>query len=510
LTEDRYDLCIAGEGRARLQRQLNGSYLAEPSRKITVHSNSSCLTACLIGHSGHVAASCKLVLQPEGEEVALAYGTARLTPWGWEMLIGSEVLTTQEARTSLFRIKAPRRRDNRGEWLRWAAMEGDEMVKRLNGHDEPLDSLIGLGAPLTVRSGPFNNSEDEFQLAASVIDRGLIEAAVCESLPSTTGRLNTGRLNRTSRVLRLKLSTRLEPGENHFVVWWNENGEAGKLPVHYCDDAEDGYWWVCKVPDSVSRFIAVALARDGVRLGAWWEDDWTTLLPSVADHEPLLTVALLRWFRLPVLSREAAPMIRDLCRQSAAASLVAWLKGVGLPEWLRTYTPARLLPARLMPEGRLPDGWLNAARSIFRLWWPDADTARQVLLALADARITDRLNDELLEVARMLCHVDPLLLAATLKAAKDRIVICSPTEIRMRLAGCETDSAYDERKQDLITNSAKAFGIARSTLQTDLLDCADRWLGGYELLSYERSNLALATQNEDSRLLLALHLLEQL
>ncbi|HNL92349.1 MAG TPA: hypothetical protein PKH01_05565, partial [Pseudomonadales bacterium] len=89
-------------------------------------------------------------------------------------------------------------------------------------------------------SGPFNNSEDEFQLAAAVIDRGLIEAAVCESLPSTTGQLNTGKLTRTSRVLRLKLSRRLEPCENHFVVWWNENGEVGKLLPHYCDDGEDG------------------------------------------------------------------------------------------------------------------------------------------------------------------------------------------------------------------------------------------------------------------------------
>lgn len=505
LTEDRYDLFVAGERRARLWRQPNGSYLPELSREITIRSNSPCIAACLIGRAGNVAAGCRLVLRPEAEDVALAYGAAQLTPHGWEMLSGEDTLTLQEARTSLFRIKPPRRRDGRGEWLRWAVMEGDEMFKQLNGQDKPFDSLSGLGAPLTIRSGPFNNSEDELQIAASVIDRGLIEMAVCESLPSTTGRLNTGRLNRTSRVLRLKLSIRLEPGENHFVVWWNENGEVGRLLPHYCEDAEDGYWWVCKVPDSVSRFIAVAIAYDGLRLGAWWENDWAGMLPPVSDQEPLLTAALLRWFRLPVLSREAAPIIQNLSRQYAAASLVAWLKGVGLPEWLRNETPSRGLP-----NTWLPDAWVNAARSIFRLWWPDADTARQVLLALADARITDRLNDEMVEVMRMLGRVDPLLLAATLKAVKDRIVICSPTEIRLRLAGCATNSAYHERKQELITTSAEAFGIAPSTLQTDLLDCAERWLGGYELRAYERCNLALAAQIEDARLLLALHLLEQI
>lgn len=500
LIEDHYDLFIAGERRVRLLRQPNGSYLAKPSREITIQSNSPCIAACLISRTGSVAASCRLVLRPEAEDVALAYGAAQLTPRGWEMLSGKDTLTLQEARTSLFRIKPPRRRDGRGEWLRWALMEGDEMVERLNGHDAPFDSLDGLGAPLTIRSGPFNNSENELQIATSVIDRGLIEMAVCESLPNTTGRLNTGRLTRTTRVLRLKLGTRLEPGENHFVVWWNENGEVGKLLPHYCDDAEDGYWWICKVPDSVSRFIAVAIACDGLRLGAWWENDWAGMLPLVSDQEPLLTAALLRWFRLPVLSREAAPIIQNLSRQYAAASLVAWLKGVGLPEWLRNDTPGR----------GLLNSWLPAARSLFRLWWPDADTARQVLLALADARITDRLNDEMVEVMRMLCRVDPLLLAATLKAVKDRIVICSSTEIRLRLADCETNSAYENRKQELITSSAEAFGIAQSTLQTNLLDCAERWLGGYELRAYERCNLALAAQIEDPRLLLALHLLEQI
>src|SRR5262249_43447100 len=157
-------------------------------------------------------------LSPDAEDVVILTGASRLAADGWQVLTGDKVLTLQETKTSLFRIKPPKRRDSKGEWLQWAAMEGDEMVKRLNGDVEPFDSLSGLGAPLTIRSGPFNNSEDEFQIAASVIDHGLIEAAVCESLPSTTGRLNTGRLqNRTMRVLRLKLSRRLEPGEKHFV-----------------------------------------------------------------------------------------------------------------------------------------------------------------------------------------------------------------------------------------------------------------------------------------------------
>ncbi|HMV87454.1 MAG TPA: hypothetical protein PKA34_30465 [Blastocatellia bacterium] len=498
LTEESYEIVIAGKRRARLLRQADGSYLAEPSREIRISSSLSCLAAVLISESGRVAASCKLVLRPNGEnaeDAGLVYGAAQLTPQGWRVLSGNETLTLHEAHTSLFKIKMPRRRDSRGEWLKWVAMEGQDKAKPLNGHDAPLDSLSGLGAPLTARSGPFNNSEDEFQLAAAVIDRGLIEAAVCESLPSTTGQLNTGKLTRTSRVLRLKLSRRLEPCENHFVVWWNENGEVGKLLPHYCDDGEDGYWWVCKIPDSVSRFIAVAIARNGLRLGAWCEDDWAELLPPVGDQEPLLTAALLRWFRLPVLSREALQMTQGFSRQYAAASLVAWLKGIGLPEWLRNDPP---------------DKWSGAVRAIFRLWWPEADMARQVLLALADARITDRLNDEMLEVARMLCRVDPLLLAALLKTVKDRMVICSPTEIRLRLAGCETNSAYEDRKQRLIAAIAEAFGIAPSAVQTDLLDCAERWLSGYELRSYERCNLALAAQVEDARLLIALHLLEQI
>lgn len=495
LTEGRYDLFIAGERQAQVLLRSGGRYLAEPGRKIVFHTASSRVAATMVANDGLVAASCELILVP-GEDLASNAPAARLAANDWQVLVGDEVLTVHQAKTSLFRIKPLQRRDSRGEWLQWVVMEGEELVKRLNGGVEPLDPLQGLGAPLTVRSGPFNNPEDEFQFAASVIDRGIIEAAVCEVLPSITGRLNTGRLqNRTARVLRLKVQPQIELGEKQFVVWWNENGEVGKLLPNYCEDAEDGYWWVCKLPETVGRFIAVAIAQDGIRLGTWWEDGWAEMLPPVAEREPLLTAALLRWFRLPVLSREATPILRDLSRQYAAASLVAWLKGVGLPEWLRNDTP---------------DKWISAVRMMFRMWWPEADTARQVLLALADARITDRLNDELLDVARALCQVDPLLLAATLKAVKDRIVICSPSEIRLRLAESETKSAYEARKQELITSCAAAFDVDRDSLQTDLLDCAARWLGGYELRRHEASNLALALQNKDSRLLVALHLLERI
>lgn len=506
LSEECYGLFVAGERHAQLFRQADGSYLAEPSRQIVITSNSSRVSVCLIGDSGSAATSQELVLTQKDDNLAHALGTAQLTANGWRVLAGNETLTVEEARTSLFKIKTPIRRDEQGNWVRWALMEGEEMAMLLMAQSSSItpqvfDSLSGLGAPLSVRSGPYNSPNDEFQVAASVVDYGLIEAVVCESPLSATGRLQLG----AGKLLRLKLRRRLEPGEKHSIVWWNENGEVGKLTPDYyeeepdrdkADTASAGCWWVCRLPETLNRFIAVAIADDGVWLGSWWEDGWAAFLPPIAGREPLFAAALLRWFRLPILSRDALPTVRNLSLQRAPEFLSAWLKDRGLPEWLKA-----------APQNH---GFLSAARVLFRQWWPDIETARFVLLMLADARKTDTLNNALPAVAKLLCRVDPLLLAAVLKAVKGRLLISSSSQLRMQLVGCDTKSECHTHKQELVAMCADELNVSRNFIQTDLLDSAARWVSGYELRPYETANLALATQNEKARLLLALHLLEQI
>ncbi|MDQ3010127.1 MAG: hypothetical protein M3X11_05435 [Acidobacteriota bacterium] len=419
------------------------------------------------------------------EAPTAAIGAMRLIANEWQVMTGDEILTVEDARTSRFRLITPARRDDRGEWIRWAVMEGDVLAQRWEDGNGPLPSLNGLGAPLTVKCGPFDNPTDEFRIAASVIDHGIIEAVVCESLGDGA-----------ARVLRLKVANRAEPSDKHFIVWWNENGEVGRLAPDYCDDAEDGWWWVCKVPDAVSRFIAVAIARDGLRIGAWWQDDWVALLSPVMEGEPLMAAALMRWFRLPVLGQAASTIVRRNCRKYAPEFLSAWLKDYGLPEWLRFESSG--------------DRWPVAARALFHQWWPDAEAAGRVLMTLANAVTMDDLNENLLEVSRLLCWLDPLLLAAILRTGKEQVLLGSPSELRMRLAGCQTRPECDARKQALLAECAEELVVDRSAIQAGLLDCAARWLGGYELHPHEECNLALAAQNENARLLVALHLLERI
>jgi hypothetical protein len=411
-------------------------------------------------------------------------GAARWTDDGWQVLTGNEILTVEQARTSRFRIVTPPKRDYRGKWVRWAVMDGGEMVTRWEDGDQPLDSLNGLGAPLTVKSGPFDNPNDEFWIAAEVVDQGLIEDVVVESLADGA-----------ARSLRLKVTDRAEPSDRHFVVWWDENGEVGKLEADYCDDAEDGWWWVCKVPEAANGFIALAIAHSGFRSGAWWPEDWTERLVPVIEHEPLLAAALVRWLRLPVLSRAASAVIARGSRKYAPAFLAAWLKDYGLPEWLR-FEPS-------------DERWLTAVRAIFHQWWPDPDTASRVLMTLANAVTMDELNENLVEVARLLCRVDPLLLASILKVGKEQVLIGSPSELRLQLAGTQTKPEYFERRQELLAECVETLGVEGKVVQAGLLDCAVRWLGGYELHHHEECNLAFALRYECARLLLALHLLER-
>jgi hypothetical protein len=411
-------------------------------------------------------------------------GAARWTAGGWQVLTGNEILTVEQARTSRFRIITPPKRDYRGKWVRWAVMEGGEMVTRWEDGDQLLSSLNGLGAPLTVKSGPFDNPNDEFWIAAEVVDHGLIEDVMCESLADGA-----------AKSLRLKVAGRAEPSDRHFVVWWDENGEVGKLEADYCDDAEDGWWWICKVPEAAGGFIALAIAHGGFCSGAWWPEDWAGRLVPVIEHEPLLAAALVRWLRLPVLSRKASAVIARGSRKFAPAFLAAWLKDYGLPEWLRFE--------------QSDERWLAAVRAIFHQWWPDPDSASRVLMTLANAVTVDELNVNLVEVARMLCRVDPLLLASILKVGKEHVLIGSPSELRLQLAGSQTKPEYFERRQGLLEECVEKLGVDRNVVQAGLLDCAVRWLGGYELHRHEECNLAFALRYESARLLLALHLLER-
>jgi hypothetical protein len=415
-------------------------------------------------------------------------GAKHLIDGKWEQLNKHSVLTVSQAKCDWFKLVPP---------VSWAGhrvninelflFEGDFSWLRLPQGLSSLGELHGWGAPLRVRQlFNFNPGMASLWLAKSVINYGELEEAICEALP-----------NGEARLLRLRFRKRIEPSERHSVFWWDASGELFRLTPKYYDEAEDGWWWVCDLPENCGEMIAVAVAYAGERLGAWWpEDRWLRMIPELMVQDAKRTAALLRWFHLPLLSQEAIEALQPLIAEQPLAFLKAWLLSQGLPDELE-------FPLKK------DETWLGVAQTLFRKWQPDAEMARRTLLALTEVDDED-LSERLSDATKHLLDVDPLLLAKVLRAwSHPRRAVCLQS-LRFKLAGGWSANDVNQRKQKLINAVTNQFKIAPAFITAGLLNRATQALRQEMLEPVHKNNLAIAARIPDLRLLLALHLLEHI
>jgi hypothetical protein len=182
-------------------------------------------------------------------------------------------------------------------------------VRRLGPRPLTLSGLTGLGAPLTVRLGPYNAACEALTAAQQVIDTGLISEAKVED-----------------GALRLHLLRMLEPDAADRVLWWDVHGALHELPVKLHETFRYHCRWSCELPADLPPFIAVALAYEGCRLGAWWQPEWSNLLKNVSTAAPARAAALLRWWRMPLLAADALAAVRAVVAQQPVLYLREWLR----------------------------------------------------------------------------------------------------------------------------------------------------------------------------------------
>lgn len=423
-------------------------------------------------------------------------GAARLTAAGWQPINKHSRLTVEQAKRDLFKLAIP---TNWGTQALNAnnlfLFEGDN-----TSHQKPvslgaLGNLTGWGAPLRVRQlFNFAPGRPSLSLAATVVNHGVLEEAVCESLPDGTAQL-----------LRLRFRERIEPSERHSVHWWSASGELIKLVPKCHDEAEGGWWWVCDLPESCGEMLAVAVAYAGERLGAWWpENSWLQTLPELFSKNTKRTAALLRWFHLPLLSREALSVLRPLIAEQPIPFLKAWLRNEGLPEEL-TFPPSSVR--------QRDEVWLGVVRTLFHEWQPNAETARLALLTMAEVDDDDDLIEYLPDAAKRLIEVDPLLLAKTLKAWSHPKRAQAIQRVRLQLAQCNTVPEITRLRPHLIEEVSAGLNVNKGLVEgkpNGLLASAVSALRQNTLLEVQENNLALAVRQPKARLLLALHLLENI
>ena len=403
-------------------------------------------------------------------------GAAHLCSDGWRMLGRHSLLTVEEARRDRFKILKP---NNSAAFI----FEGDSVYHKLPARVGSLGEMAGWGAPLGVRP-MFNADEVMIHLAGSLAWHGELDGAVCESSPDGFARL-----------LRLRFRRLIEPGPSHAVVWWDVNGDVSMIEPKYFDEAEGAWWWVCDLPEKCTDFLAVAIAFNGENLGSWWRDrEWLLVMRGLNAEQIKTTAALLRWFHLPLLSSEALAELRPTVESHPLEFIRAWLMDEGLPEGLT------------MP--RRDEAWSAVVRKLFFRWPPDANNARQMLMALAEVETDRGLRDYISDAANKLCEVDPLMMAKVLRAWQDPQQKQLMTRICLEFAGVSHGWNIIARKNALVEEEAKSIKVDSAFINNGLLSPAKQFLHGHDLKRFEKNNLAIAARLPGLRRLLAIHLLQ--
>jgi hypothetical protein len=415
----------------------------------------------------------------------------------WEVLDPRNSLDVEDTRRSPILIAPPPTWDGR-EVLEsqetWAVMEGEDRLEAPGSRPRIVQRLSGLGAPLTVRLGPFNavpatppeggpKRLDAVILADRVVDHGIVRGVL------------HGEATDDVHAWGIELVHEVEIDEHHEIHWWDRSGEVHHIrpspwptggPVRHD-------WWSVEAPVVATEPRALFVTSGDRRLGAWWAPDWALELAEIAAvRDPRLIADLIRSAKLPVLDERSLPEVRRLAERWPVEVLGSWL------------------------SDEAPDGWRFVIRAAFRDWWPRTDQVEGLSSAWG-------ISTKIPEVATVLrlMEICPVLMGRYLRAraaearqeemralygmiraevdAKLRLVVCKCKYVRT-----EEETVHDriERMTGLaptFLRSLNATGVAAVLgLPAD---------GEFD----QRRNLDLAvTQFTACRLLLTLDILESL
>lgn len=417
-------------------------------------------------------------------------GAARLVASVWTPLHGEDFLTVEQARMSPVRLWMPARADRSTVvFSEWAMMEGDSWVGRLSRHARPIGGLAGVGAPLTVRRGPYNSTGDVMRLAREVRDNGLLANASAQPPDSP-------------RTLRLELTGEHPLAGDERIICWDASGKRFDLTPHLvAEHPSRRDWWEADLPANASVPMAVAVALRGQRAGLWYDARWPEML-STMSAPPRDIAALLRWLRLPLLSDSALPKVREFALRAPGEVLAAWI-------------------AAQAPEGltwRLEEeGWVSVVRAVFRDWQPDLASinplldvveAQSEILPLVNALALELMNIHPALMGRVVrCYVEQTHLPKYGKTAA-KSFLGEMMLLIGRLPEGSTRQALRDYRAKLVLDAAATMQISDSSVRA-LLRIADAAFQGTTPEPVQQDNLDVAINTvEPFRRLFALSVLD--
>ena len=197
----------------------------------------------------------------------------------------------------------------------FAVLEGHRLGRRLSGKAFCPGPMTGLGAPLQVRRGPFNDANEPLLLAKAIVDGGLIRQI---------------RIN--EETITIFPSEGLELRDDLTWVAWVHGREQGRrLEVLHPQKvpSESGRHLIWVTPNSFNdeNINAIAAFLDGRRVGSWWNlHRWTHTLNGVeSEEEARGCLRISRLFKCPILFEDTLHWVRGFVQRYPAVALTEWL-----------------------------------------------------------------------------------------------------------------------------------------------------------------------------------------
>ncbi len=418
-------------------------------------------------------------------------GVAQHTSNGWQPLAPNETLTVHAAQATAYRLFSGAKDG------KMAIMEGMIFRRWFGGRAGPLGRLSGLGAPVVLWKQPYNDTGTELAVARGVVDGGIVASV---------------RPNPQSRTWEIHLTVPLMPTAAHSVLIWGVGRDGDLRTTTAIDSCDSGRrWCVPMLQVSSTCITALAICYKGSWLGTGCtgplEDAWTDWTGSTNDA--VLTAALARWFRLPVLLRDrrkSDAAFAPFAHAHADAVLAAWVDGTGLPDSLR-WTPG--------VERREAEAATLRAR--FAGWSPSPTLATAVVERLGAEGAGDPLSETLFKVF----DTDPLLTGHLLRnwlrergspqgtirwylnARRKLLEHDIPAEAGMRPLEIALERAARKLTVDPRTTADPHF------VRTAIADPALATLDGARLNELQTKNYRVALEIASFRQYLALRVLEE-
>lgn len=391
------------------------------------------------------------------------------------------VLKTSAAQTDSFQLFVDK------TWNRSdaALFEGDTAVGRPHIRPASLPPLAGFGAPLSIRSRAYNDREEPLIIAREVINPGEITGI-------------TQVVDEDLRKIQVHLRRPVEPDPAYCLFWWGRDGILRRIEWNDFQVSEQSSDWHFAAPAEWGEPIVIAAAFEGARLGAWWADNWDRLIDDISGARQ--KAALIRWFRLPILSNTSLRCVQKFAQSAPGEVLAAWIAGEGLPEGLEW--------------GRSDERWLDAVRQVFSGWHPSLEQARRILQLLAPESIGETAT-RLQSAARLLMRVDPYLTARIFSVwfwefsvTKHTLPQTRQTCTQLCQALAETTGRLDSQIVHLLQEAAMTMDCDDLFVKRGLLERALSGFQGQPLTASDNCNITLALAIVPFRRLLALRLLQ--